>query len=136
MNRAEREQTNLSNSNLQVEPNRSVKKRQAGTLREGDELQTKRQRLAGEAPRPGTELASYRVSSGERLLICAGGKGGLDIHDVAADLLGETYRVERAFEDETALWAVVDDYLAQAKRFDAPPMSGAALATVMLKRDD
>lgn len=92
--------------------------------------------LRRQAPGPGTELASYCVSGGERLLICALGKGGLEILDVAADFLGPTYRVDRALEDETALWAVVDDYLAQAKRFDAPPMSGAALRTLMLKPHD
>ncbi len=85
---------------------------------------------------PGTELASYWVSSGERLLICAAGKRGLEIHDVDAGFLGPSYRVDRALENESALWAVVDDYLAQAKRLDAPPMSSAAMRTLMLKRDD
>ena len=89
-----------------------------------------------EPPGAGTELASYRVSSGERLLVCAAGKGGLEILDVDADFLGPSYRVDRALEDESALWAVVDDYLAQAKRLDAPPMSSAALRTLMLKRHD
>jgi hypothetical protein len=87
-------------------------------------------------PKPGAELASYWISAGERLLICALGKRGLEILDVAADLLGPTYRVEQALDDEDALWAVVDDYLKQAQRLDAPPMSGEALASVMLRPAD
>jgi hypothetical protein len=88
------------------------------------------------SPRAGSELASYWISSGERLLICAQGKFGLDVLDVAADFLGETYRVDRAFEDEAPLWALVDDYLAQARRLDAPPMSGQAITAVMFRRSD
>jgi hypothetical protein len=87
-------------------------------------------------PRQGSELASYWTSSGERLLICALGKRGLEILDIAADFLGPTYRVEQALDDEEALWAVVEDYLAQAKRLDAPPMSGEALAAVMLRQSE
>jgi hypothetical protein len=85
----------------------------------------------GRPLRPGDEIASYRVSAGERLLICAGGSRGLEIHDVAADFLGDSYRVDHAPEDAECLWALVADYLAQAERHDAPPMSGEALAAVM-----
>ena len=41
----------------------------------------------------------------------------------------------REFDDAKALWAVIDDYLAQAARLDAPPMSGDAIATVMFGQD-
>lgn len=136
MNRAEQEQSNSDDLDLKIGPSRSGQDRRAGGLREVHERATELERLSREPPRPGTELASYRVSSGERLLICAAGKGGLEIHDVPADFLGETYRVDRALEDEPALWAVVEDYLAQAKKLDAPPMSSEAMRTLMLKRDD
>lgn len=81
-------------------------------------------------------MASYWVSGGERLLICVEGPRGLEIIDVAADLHGPSYRVDAAFEDESVLWAVIEDYLGQARKLRAPPMSGEALATLMLKRVD
>lgn len=105
-------------------------------MREVNERAVQPERVAGQTPGPGTELASYWVSSGERLLICAIGKGGLEIHDVDADFLGPSYRVDRALEDESALWAVVDDYLVQAKRLDASPMSSAALTKLMFRPSD
>jgi hypothetical protein len=76
-----------------------------------------------EAPRPGEELASYRVSAGERILLCAYGIGGLEIHDVDASFVGTSYRVDHLLEDPIALGALIADYLHQAERLDAPPMS-------------
>jgi hypothetical protein len=126
------ESNEVKQVDLKTGPNRSEKNGQESMRREVDERAKKPDRAAGQTPKPGTELASYWVSSGERLLICAIGKSGLEIHDVDADFLGESFRVERAFEDNASLWAMVDDYLAQARRLDAPPMSGAAISAVIL----
>jgi hypothetical protein len=92
--------------------------------------------LGRKTPVAGSELASYRISSGDRVLICALGKSGLEIVDIAADLLGQSYRVDRVLEDDDALWAVVDDYLAQADRLDAPPMSDEAMTAMFRPSTD
>ena len=86
--------------------------------------------------REGTEIARYRVSAGERALIGRRAPGGAEIIDVPTATGGRYYRVDHGYRDAGVLAAFVKDYLEQARRFDACPMSREAIGTLLHSSED
>jgi hypothetical protein len=86
--------------------------------------------------REGTEVARYRISAGERIVVGRRAPGGAEIVDVPVSGEGRAYHVDRGYREAVALTAFVKDYLAQAARFDACPMSGEAIGALLGKGDD
>ncbi len=80
----------------------------------------------------GAELARYRVSAGERVLMGWRRGSGVEVSDRPLELShGGGYLVDRGFRCFEQLSAFVNDYLAQAARLDAPPMSGQSIASLL-----
>jgi hypothetical protein len=78
------------------------------------------------------ELARYTVSAGERALYGQRVDGVVRLTDVPIGPGGRAYLVERGLEEEgsnanAALQALIADYLRQAARLDAVPMSESPL---------
>jgi hypothetical protein len=74
------------------------------------------------------ELARYSVGGTERALVGQRVLGVVRVTDVPAGVRGRAYLVERELEQEgsnanSALQALVADYLREARRLDAVPMS-------------
>jgi hypothetical protein len=78
-----------------------------------------------------TELARYRVSSGERVLHGQRIAGCVRITDRPAAGGGRAYLVERELERDGygALKALVTDYLEQARELDTIPMASSSLGS-------
>ncbi len=71
------------------------------------------------------ELATYATDSDEpRVLIGQRVDGIVRVTDEPADGQGRSYLVEPQLESKAALDALVDDYLAKAKRIGYSPMHG------------
>lgn len=85
--------------------------------------------------REGTEVARYRVSSGQRVVICRRAAGGAEVLDVPAEADGRCYQVDSGYREARELLAFVKDYLAQAARFDACPMSREVLGALLCDTD-
>jgi hypothetical protein len=84
----------------------------------------------------GAELARYRVSSGERVLMGWRHGSGVEVSDRPLDLSCDRgYLVDRGFRCFEQLAAFVNDYLAQAARLDAPPMSGQSIASMLAQTE-
>ena len=87
------------------------------------------------APQVGerVELARYQTSSGERILHGQRIDGIVRVTDVPANGHGRAYLVERELEQDgnAALNALVADYVDQARRLAAIPMSKRALAEML-----
>ncbi len=81
--------------------------------------------------RSGTEIARYRVSTGERLVIGRRGRGGAELVDAPASGEGRAYHVDRGWHDGGVMEAFVRDYLEQAECLDRCPMSAAAIGIVL-----
>lgn len=80
----------------------------------------------------GAELARYRVSGGERVLMGWHRGSGIEVSDRPLDLSRDRgYLVDRGFRCFEQLAAFVNDYLVQAARLDAPPMSGQSIASML-----
>ncbi len=79
----------------------------------------------------GTEIARYRVAAGQRLLMGRRASGGAEIVDLPASGKGRAYYVDRGYTDGALLVAFVNDYLKQAARLDACPMSREAIGTML-----
>jgi hypothetical protein len=79
----------------------------------------------------GAELARYRVSGGERVLMGWGQPGGIEVSDVPAERGSRGYLVDRGFHCPEQLAAFLGDYLDQALRADACPMSGGAIGAML-----
>ena len=75
-----------------------------------------------------TELARYRLSTGERVLYGQRINGAVAVVDVPAGEFGRVYLVERHLESKAALDALVSDYLAATQRRDAPAAQRSAAA--------
>ncbi|MGA8745447.1 MAG: hypothetical protein WB507_06260 [Solirubrobacterales bacterium] len=86
--------------------------------------------------REGTEVARYRVSSGERIVVGRRGPDGAEIVDVPAAGVGRAFHVDRGYREALALSAFVKDYLAQAARLDACPMSREAIGALLNQGDE
>jgi hypothetical protein len=83
----------------------------------------------------GAELARYRISSGERVLMGWRRGNGVEVVDRPLKGRGRGYLVDRGFRCFEQLAAFVDDYLAQAARHDAPPMSGESIASLLAESE-
>jgi hypothetical protein len=79
----------------------------------------------------GTELARYRLSEGERVLMGWRRGGGVEVTDRPAAGRHRAFVVDRGFRCGEQLTAFVGDYIGQTVRIDACPMSGAAIATML-----
>jgi hypothetical protein len=78
------------------------------------------------------ELARYRISSGERLIVGQRVDGVVRVTDVSLRSGGRAYLIERGLEQEglganAALHALIADYLSQARRLDEVPMAKVVL---------
>jgi hypothetical protein len=71
---------------------------------------------------PPRELARYRISAGERIVVGQRVLGIVRLTDVPADGHGRRYLIERGLTAMAELEAVVADYLAQAEYWDAVPV--------------
>jgi hypothetical protein len=71
---------------------------------------------------PPRELARYRISAGERIVLGQRVLGIVRLTDVPADGHGRRYLIERGLTAMAELEAVVADYLDQAQRWDAVPV--------------
>ena len=71
---------------------------------------------------PPRELARYRISAGERIVVGQRVLGVVRLTDVPADGHGRRYLIERGLTAMTELEAVVADYLLQAEHWDAVPV--------------
>jgi hypothetical protein len=71
---------------------------------------------------PPRELARYRISTGERIIVGQRVLAVVRLTDVPADGRGRRYLIERGLTAMAELEAVVADYLAQARRWDAVPV--------------
>jgi len=79
----------------------------------------------------GAELARYTVSGGERVLMGWRGAAGIEVSDWSLEGRARGYLVDRGFRCPEQLSAFLGDYLAQAGRLDACPMSADAIAATL-----
>ncbi len=84
----------------------------------------------------GTEVARYRVSAGERIVIGRRAAGGAEIVDVPGGAEGRCYHVDHGYREAAGLAAFVKDYLEQAARLDACPMSREAIGALLGDGDE
>lgn len=83
----------------------------------------------------GTELARYRVSGGERVLMGWRHPSGVEVTDRPVEGRHRAFVVDRGFRCFEQLAAFVGDYVDQAVRIDACPMSGEAIAGMLAASD-
>jgi hypothetical protein len=83
----------------------------------------------------GTELARYRISSGERVLMGWRHSSGVEVTDRPAEGRHRAFVVDRGFRCFEQLAAFVGDYVDQAVRIDACPMSGEAIGGMLAVSD-
>jgi hypothetical protein len=76
---------------------------------------------------PPRELARYRISAGERIVLGQRVLGVVRLTDVPADGHGRRYLIERGLTAMAELEALVADYLTQAQRWDAVPVEACWL---------
>lgn len=76
-----------------------------------------------------TELARYTVGGHERILYGQRVNGVVRVTDNPASGRGRAYLVERELESDgaAALWALIEDYVAQSAALDAIPMACSPL---------
>lgn len=79
----------------------------------------------------GAELARYRVSAGERVLMGWGRPGGIEVSDVPVERGSRGHVVDRGFRCAEQLTAFLGDYLDQARRLDACPMGGEQIGAML-----
>ncbi len=79
----------------------------------------------------GTELARYRVTSGERVLMGWRHPNGVEVTDRPAEGRHRAFVVDRGFRCFEQLAAFVGDYVNEAVRIDACPMSGEAIGAML-----
>lgn len=83
----------------------------------------------------GAELARYRVTAGERVLMAWGRPGGIEVSDVPVDPGSRGYLVDRGFRCAEQLTAFLGDYLRQARSLDACPMGGAEVGAMLAETE-
>ncbi len=79
----------------------------------------------------GAELARYRTSAGERVVMGWRRGGGVEVTDRPVHGRARAYLVDRGFRCFDQLSAFVGDYVNQAVRLDACPMSAEALEVIL-----
>ena len=79
----------------------------------------------------GTEIARYRISAGERLVIGHRASAGAELLDTSASGQGPAYYVDRGWQDSVVMEAFIGDYLQQAEWLNQCPMRPAAIGTVL-----
>ncbi len=79
----------------------------------------------------GTELARYRLSDGERVLMGWRRGGGVEVTDRPAAGRHRAFVVDRGFRCAEQLTAFLGDYVGHAIRIDACPMSEAAITATL-----
>ena len=83
----------------------------------------------------GSELARYRVSAGERVLIGWARAAGIEITDRPTEGRSRGFVVDRGLRCPEQLKAFVEDYIQQAVRFDDCPMSGRSVSEILADTD-
>ena len=83
----------------------------------------------------GAELARYRVSAGERVLMGWHRPGGIEVSDVPVQRGSRGYVVDRGFRCAEQLSAFLGDYLNQASRLDACPMGGGQIGAMLAETE-
>jgi hypothetical protein len=83
----------------------------------------------------GVEIARYRVSAERRRLVGRRAHGGIEITDHPVCGRGAAYRVDRGFREFEQLRAFVEDYLRQAERLDACPMSSDGILAMLAESE-
>jgi hypothetical protein len=83
----------------------------------------------------GAELARYRVSGGERVVMGWRRPGGVEVSDRPVEGRARGYLVDRGFRCAEQLAAFVGEYLAQARLLDACPMGGEQLEAMLAETD-
>jgi hypothetical protein len=78
-----------------------------------------------------TELARYQTPGGTRVLVARHLDGCVHITDRPTSGEGRSYAVDSGFESAEQLQAFLTDYLDQAARLDACPMSPEAIARMV-----
>ncbi len=79
----------------------------------------------------GAELARYRISSGERVVMGWRRSGGIEVTDRPLQGRHSAFVVDRGFRSLEQLTAFVGEYLEHAVRVDACPMSGEAIGAML-----
>ncbi len=79
----------------------------------------------------GAELARYRTSTCERVLMGWRREGGIEVTDRPVEGRHRAYVVDRGFCCFEQLAAFVGDYVEQARRLDACPMSREAITEIV-----
>ena len=83
----------------------------------------------------GTELARYRVSAGERVLMGWRRRAGVEITDRPTEGRARGFVVDRGLLCPAQLTAFVEDYVDQAIRFDDCPMSGRSVMEILAETE-
>lgn len=84
----------------------------------------------------GVEIARYRISAEGRRLLGRRELGGVEITDHPVSGPGRAYRVDSGFHQFGELRAFVEDYLAEASRLDACPMSRQGITAILSQTED
>jgi hypothetical protein len=83
----------------------------------------------------GTELARYQTSAGERVLMGWRRRGGIEVTDRPTEGRARAYVVDRGFRCIEQLAGFLGDYVDQAVRLDACPMSREALDEILVQSE-
>jgi hypothetical protein len=79
----------------------------------------------------GAELARYRISGGERVLMGWRRPAGIEVSDRPAEGRARAYVVDRGFRCVDQLTSFLHDYVGEAIRLDACPMGGEAIGAML-----
>lgn len=85
--------------------------------------------------RDGAELARYHTSAGERVVMGWRRGGGVEITDRPTEGRARAYVVDRGFRCIEHLAGFLSDYVDQAVRLDACPMSREAIAEILAESE-
>ena len=83
----------------------------------------------------GAELARYRASGQERVLMAWRRRGGVEVTDRPAEGRARAYVVDRGFHSMEQLLAFVGEYVSHAGRLGACPMSAGAIEGVLVSSE-
>jgi hypothetical protein len=83
-----------------------------------------------------TEIARYRISAGERVVMGRQALDGVEVSDCPANGEGVVYQIDRGFGCFEQLTDFVGDYVRQAERLDEPLVSPAGMAAILAETDE